>query len=51
MVAAVARLEPQIAANPPQAPMVASASPPRKCPIQVLKARNSASESPELVAK
>jgi hypothetical protein len=35
MVAAVAKLEPQIAANAPQPPMVASASPPRRWPSQV----------------
>ena len=39
MVAAVARLEPQIAANAPQAPIVASASPPRRWPSQALQAR------------
>ena len=33
-VAAVARLEPQIAAKAAQAPIVAIASPPRQCPIQ-----------------
>ena len=39
MVAAVARLEPQIAAKAPQAPIVASASPPRRWPSQALQAR------------
>jgi len=32
MVAAVARLEPQIAEKPPQATTVAIDKPPRKCP-------------------
>ena len=37
MVAAVASDDPQIAANPPQATMVAIASPPRKCPRKALE--------------
>ena len=39
MVAAVATLDPQIAAKAPQPPIVASANPPRRCPSQELQAR------------
>ena len=50
MVAAVATEEPQIAAKPPHAPMVASARPPRKRPSQAWPARNSSPDMPEAVA-
>ena len=51
MVAAVASDEPQIAPKAAQPPMVATASPPRRCPSQARAARNSARFSPPLVAK
>jgi hypothetical protein len=50
MVAAVATDEPQIAAKPPHAPMVASARPPRNWPSQALPARNSSFDMPDAVA-
>jgi hypothetical protein len=50
MVAAVATDDPLMAAKPPQAAMVAMASPPRRCPIQVCAARNSSPLMPEAVA-
>ena len=42
--------EPQIAAKPPQATMVAMPSPPRRWPMKALAARNSSRLMPEVVA-
>ncbi len=50
-VAAVATEEPQIAAKPPQATMVAMPSPPRRWPRNVFEARNSSRLMPEAEAK
>ena len=47
-VAAVATEEPEIAANPAQAAMVAMPRPPRKWPTNELAARNSSRLMPEL---
>ena len=49
-VAAVATDEPQIAANPPQAAIVAMPSPPRRWPRNEFAARNSSRLMPEVVA-
>ena len=46
-VAAVATDEPEIAANPPQAAIVARPSPPRRWPTKVLAERNSSRLMPE----
>ncbi len=43
--------EPEIAANPAQAMMVAKPSPPRRWPSSVLAARNSSRLMPELDTK
>ena len=50
-VAAVATEEPQIAAKPPQAAIVAMPSPPRRWPRNALAARNSSRLMPDVVAK
>ena len=42
--------EPQIAANPPHAAMVAMPSPPRRWPSSALAARNSSRLMPDVVA-
>src|SRR5262249_61661086 len=49
-VAAVAPAEPQIAAKPPQAAMVAMPSPPLRWPRKAFAARNSSRLMPEVVA-
>ena len=46
MVTAVASVVPLSAANPAQAPTVASARPPRKCPTQRCSIRKRSSEMP-----
>ena len=43
--------EPQIAAKPPQAAMVATPRPPRRWPRKVLEARNNSRLMPEAEAK
>jgi hypothetical protein len=48
-VAAVATEEPEIAAKPPQAAIVATPSPPRRWPRKPFAARNSSRLMPELV--
>ena len=50
-VAAVATEEPEIAAKPPQAAMVAMPRPPFQCPTKVLAARNSSRLMPETDTK
>ncbi len=49
-VAAVATDEPQIAAKPPQATIVAMPRPPRKWPRNAFAARNSSRLMPDVVA-
>ena len=49
-VAAVATDEPQIAANPPQAAIVAMPSPPRRWPRNAFAARKSSRLIPDVVA-
>ena len=51
MVAAVATDDPEIAAKPEQAVMVASPSPPRRWPTQARAAPKSSPEIPDRVAK
>ena len=51
MVATVARLEPQTALKPPQATMVAMASPPRRCPSQACDVSYRSCEIPERATK
>ena len=43
---AMGRIVPQIAANPPHATTVPIATPPGKCPIQAVAARNNSRLSP-----
>ena len=50
MVAAVARLDPQIAPKPAHAPMADMATPPLRCPRKLSAARNSEADMPESVA-
>ena len=50
-VAAVATDEPQMAAKPPQAAMVATPRPPRLCPTKAFAARNISRLMPALETK
>jgi len=51
MVAAVAIEEPQMEPKPPEAMMLAMASPPRLCPTNALAAVKSSRASPALATK